>query len=155
MNTQEAVGEVRKFARFIKAFEHISEVAEALASADNVLKERVDQLAAIDATISENQGHLDGIIEAQQTQKDRLKVAADAAIGECEQLLSDASAEAGALVSEAQREVENISEQAQEAAIQLRALCEEITSTQTQLDELTAKLAEARQQARKILGGGE
>ena len=60
MKTSAAIGEIRKFHKFIKAFEHLEEVADELEGAENLIKERGQRLAEIEAHIETATGKVHG-----------------------------------------------------------------------------------------------
>ena len=153
MNTKEAIGEVRKYARFIKAFEHLEAVAEALAQADNLIKERNDRADAVAALISEHETHLDAIDKEIQLQEKERDERAESAAMTRRALLGKAEAEARDITAEAQTKLDSISEESQSAAIQLREIRANVTKQQAVLGGITRKIEQAREQARKIIGG--
>jgi chromosome segregation ATPase len=153
MNTKEAINEVRRFAQFTKAFQHLTEVADELANANNLIKERHDQADAAAALISEHQTHLDTIVEEMQGQEKELAERAEAAANTRQGLLAKAEAKARDITAEAQEKLEAYAEEGQQAAIQLRELRTNVARQQSVLDGLTRNIAKAREQARKIIGG--
>lgn len=153
MNTNEAVGEVRKYARFIKAFEHLAEVADTLAKADNLVKEREEQAAKLQGLIDQNHAQIQAQGEELLAQRDHLSDQAAANKDECDAQLRQADDRAQEILAEAKRELDTLTEENHKAAVNLRAVRQQTTAVAAELDELQPKLAEARAQARLIIEG--
>ncbi len=152
MKTSEAISEVRKFGRFVKAFKHLEEVADNLGAADNLIKERTTELLDIDARIERANATLLGAEQEQAAQQETLAQAGTDAQAERGALLDKARAEAERILEAARAELTTLTEGNHAAALDLREIRRKITSGEAHLGGLKTKLDAAQEQARQILG---
>lgn len=153
MNTAAAIAEVRKFSRFIKAFEHLEAVADELSQAGQLVSERKGQLDACDAQIESRQQKLKELGLRVLEQQDEFTKLATANQVKQDALQRQAEADARAIVAEAKNELETLTEENQKAALNLRNIRQQTTKAQAKLAAIIPKLKEAQAQAKLILGG--
>lgn len=154
MNTKQALGEVRKFARFIKAFEHIEAVADELAKADQLISEREKQLTDLSESIDQAKSTLAELEEqanlcVQATVEER-----DRAQEDYNTVLAGANKKAAEIGADAEARLTNLVDDQELEGRVLRELRKKITSANAELAAILPRLEEVRAQARKIVGGG-
>ena len=154
MKTKQAIAEVRKWANTIKAFEKITEVADQLEQAEQILKESSRALIVMNEQVDLAGGTLEGMGADMLIRRDQLKDMEATAQAERDTIISRANGRASDIVGEARANLDRYTEEGQSAVIELREVRTEITKREADLAALTAKLEKAHRQARRILGGG-
>lgn len=152
MSDKQAIAEVRKFSQFVKAFQHLGEVADTFSRSGQLLAERDEQLVSLEEKIAEGVRKFNTLGEQTQALAAELKERAAANDLACDKLFAKARIDAAGITSDAKAELEQLVEQKKQAGSELRKLRKQITATQAQHDALLPKLEKARAQARKILG---
>lgn len=153
LTLQEAVAEVAKFGRIIKGLEKLTETAQALQGAEQLITERKAQADALLPVIDEREG-----LVAKRTAEvaDAEAKAAD--------IISAATAKADEILAEARAAVKAEAELAAvdlglkradlaEATDALAAIQAQTIEAQAALDDLTARITAANEARRKIIAG--
>ena len=146
MTASKALAEVKKFAQFIRAFEHIQEVAEFLSQADNLVAEADKRRQAID---SETEKQLEAI--------DELKTQAQQARKTLVETLADTKARAKEILIDAQVSADELTAQAMDnmnvAKKTYATLLSDISSSGRNLDKIKAEYAQVTKQLAKVREG--
>ena len=154
LTTAQAIAETRKFAQFIKAFKHISEIADALEQAEQLVKERETRLAGIDMQIEKSTAELQALDEQALTQRSELTQAAQVAREARDNLLAKAEAKARGFTSDALERQNQLTAQADQAVRELKDIRQKLASAKAQLDIVQKQTAKVRENVKRFLASG-
>ena len=155
LTTAQAIAETRKFAQFIKAFKHISEIADALEQAEQLVKERETRLAGIDMQIEKSTAELQALDEQALTQRSELAQDAQVAHDARDNILAKAEAEARGFTSDALERQKHLTVQADQAGHDLKDVQQKLASAKAKLDIVQKQTAKVRENVKRFLSGSE
>lgn len=153
MNSKQAIGEIRKFHKFIKAFEYLEEVADELSRADQLIKERENRLSELAEEIARQDTALESLTEHAELKRAEIAAAVAACAKRCDEMQANATAKAAKIYTDAKTALDKYTDQGQEVASELRELNAVVTAKENLLDSLTANIEEARRQISVLLTG--
>ena len=153
MRLIDAAEEVRKVARFYRAMETVAEaltaigsLEQATAEAESVLAESIKKSAEAKASLTEAQ------TEVAQA-KDEAKRIKESASEKAAKKLMDTDVECAKMTAEAETVATRYAADAEGHQHRSAELKKEIGAAQSELDHLTKKIADAKAQIAKLLGG--
>ena len=154
IETRNASAEVKKFAQFIRAFEHIQEVAEFLSQAENLVGEADKRRQEID---SETEEQLEAIAELKaQTQQARRTLVDTLAESKAraETILADAHSAADELTAQASQQVQDAEKSYDSLREAISKTSQELEKIKAEYPQVTKQLAKVREGNRAFVGAG-
>ncbi len=154
MTSSQAISQVKRFSKFIRAFENLSETAEFLSQAENLVREADKRRHKIDSETQQATDDLGAIQRQIIEAKDQAAAAIHEAEKRAEGIATAARSVADTIVAGATQE----SEQVLEGLATVRAELEEATAAlngiNTKYASISKKMADVRKEFRAFMAEG-
>jgi len=149
---KQAIAEVRKFSQFIRAFEHLAEVADTLADAEQLVLEAGHRKQQIDAQVdgrTEALGVLEERITAAHTS---LAETTDQAKARAIEIISEANAEATKIRKPAELARARAEKEFDELRLKLKDAQGELDTIESEHTRVTNRLNSLREELQAFVG---
>jgi len=153
MDIKEACALTSQFGRFLQGMGRLQEAAAELQNADQVLVERRAEADEVRGEITKLEVSLSALEARAQTARDEIAQMLDNARRQAAGIVEAATAQALELATAAKLEVNAAREESAGIIARKEAAVRELKNTQAELAQVSARLAQAKDEGRKIFGG--
>jgi cell division septum initiation protein DivIVA len=154
MNPDEVIAEIQKASRIYKAFAEADKIVSALQNAAQVERET---LARLDATKTELEQSASLLVSANNDialAKNEAKKLRTSANAKADELVTKAAADAQDIIDAANKEALDIDTEVVAASLELNKTLSAVDAAKGELDEVEAKLTNARKYLSNLAGNG-
>lgn len=153
ITASQAIAEVRKFAKTIKAFEYLEQVADTLAASDQLISERDKVRAKLETDIRASQDEIGALERQKQAAQDNARKSIEAATATASQIFQEARTAADAYQADVEKRVADLLAAEADAAAKYEATHTRLEELKTEFNAMEKRVAKARKDLQQFIGG--